>query len=353
MGAEIESVVVAVLTYRRADELSALLPILVQQASSVSTQHRSVGIIVVDNDPVASARAIVSSAASTAALRGIEIRYRHEPEPGISSARNCALDAAAADDVLVFIDDDERPTSKWLPELLSVRDQYAAEVVQGPVVSEFEQPLDPWIVAGGFFRRRRMPTGTVLDVAVTNNLLLELAPIRRLGLRFDLELGTTGGEDTLFTRSLYRAGVRMIWSAEAVVVDIVPEHRATRRWVTQRAISTGNATALVTLKLSDERQRVVSRLALISRACARLVGGGLKILVGKVRKSDPLVAQGARTGARGLGMALGALGYGYHEYARDGQSSVQRINWRRRDDRRNQSPSSRRQLDSQAQQGGI
>ena len=93
-------------------------------------------------------------------------------------------------------------------------------------MSRFAETPDPWIAAGRFFDRRRLPTGTDLEVAATNNLLLDLAVVRRLGLRFDAAFGLSGGSDTLFTRELVASGERMVWCDEAIVYDIVPTDRA-------------------------------------------------------------------------------------------------------------------------------
>ena len=68
-------------------------------------------MLVVDNDPAASARS---------ACTGFHpaVRYVHEPRPGIAAARSRALREAGEHDVLVFIDDDERPSAGWLRSLL-------------------------------------------------------------------------------------------------------------------------------------------------------------------------------------------------------------------------------------------
>ena len=60
-------------------------------------------------------------------------------------------------------------------------------------------------------------TGTRLEVAATNNLLLDLRAVRAAGLRFDVDLGTQGGEDTLFTRQLVASGGLLTWCAEAAL----------------------------------------------------------------------------------------------------------------------------------------
>lgn len=326
LGSERERIVIAVLTYRRPNDLTELLPKLVDQALHTTDPHRLIEILVIDNDDDAGAKPAVRLAAQQAAHQSVQIRYAHEPTPGISAARNRALDETGSDDVLIFIDDDERPSPEWLRHLLRARERYAADVVQGPVASRFEVPPENWLIAGGFFSRRRMPTGTRLDVAVTNNLLLDLHVVRSIGVRFDLELGTTGGEDTLFTRLLHRAGVPMVWCAEAVVFDVVPSHRATRGWARQRAISTGNAAAVVTLKLApDDMRRTFARVGLTCRGILRIAAGGVRLGVGWTTGSESMQGAGSRTLLRGVGMTVGAWGYAYHEYAREGARRLTRV----------------------------
>ena len=101
------TVLIAVLTYRRPDDLAALLPQLIQQASGAG---RDTSVLVVDNDPAASARAACTGYHPA-------VRYVHEPRPGIAAARSRALREAGRHDVLIFIDDDERPSGPWLRSL--------------------------------------------------------------------------------------------------------------------------------------------------------------------------------------------------------------------------------------------
>ena len=77
-----------------------------------------------------------------------------------------------------------------------------------PVRSRLPEPVDPWVLGSGRFDRVRRPTGARLHGGATNYLLLDLARVRALGLRFDERLGLTGGEDTLFTHSARGAGPR-------------------------------------------------------------------------------------------------------------------------------------------------
>ncbi|AEE47154.1 glycosyltransferase family 2 protein [Cellulomonas fimi] len=313
--------VVAALTYRRPDDLRAALPMLVEQAALLDPPA---DVLVVDNDPEGGAHAVVEDAAArSAAQGGPVVRYAHEPHPGIAAARNRALDESADHDVLVFIDDDERPVPTWLRLLVDVYLVDRPEGVVGPVVSEYEQEPDAWVRAGRFFDRRRLPTGTVTDVAATNNLLLDLGRLRELGLRFDERFGLSGGSDQLLTRQLAKAGGRMVWCDEAVVVDVVPPDRVTRRWVLARAFRNGNTWGRTSVVLADGPWgRTLARARVTGQGAVRAAGGAARLAVGLVTRSQAHQARGRRTWARGTGMIAGAYGTVYVEYARDGQRTV-------------------------------
>ncbi|MDQ0743982.1 GT2 family glycosyltransferase [Clavibacter sp. B3I6] len=316
------SLVVAILTYRRPDDIRAVLPLVAAQAADLREAAeadpelpRAVRIVVVDNDPAGGAGAAVEDAA---AVSPAPVAYVHEPAPGISAARNRALDEARDDDLLVFLDDDERPDPGWLAALVRARQTTGSAGVAGPVRSEYEVEPDAWVRAGGFFVRRRPATGTRLEVAATNNLLLDLRAVRAADLRFDVDLGTQGGEDTLFTRQLVASGGLVTWCAEAGVVDVVPRARTTRRWVVLRAFSSGNSWSLTSVALAPATPAARARIRAeaTARGLVRALGGTGRIAVGVATGSLAHRAKGTRTLARGAGMVAGAFGWSYQEYAR-------------------------------------
>jgi glycosyltransferase involved in cell wall biosynthesis len=306
-------VLVAVLTYRRPDDLAAVLPLLREQAAALDPPGR---VLVVDNDPDAGARGLVEGA-------GGDVTYAHEPTPGIAAARNRALDETGDADVVVFIDDDERPVGDWLALLLATYHVDRPTGVVGPVVSEFSSALEPWVEAGRFFDRRRLPTGTVVEIAATNNLLLDLAQLRALDLRFDERFGLSGGSDMLITRQLTARGGRLVWCDEAVVTDVVPAERLTREWVLRRAYRSGNTTARTSLVVArGPADRVRVRARLVAEGSVRLAGGAARLAVGTVTGSLSQRVRGRRTWARGAGMLAGVTGAVYVEYSRDGRRHV-------------------------------
>lgn len=305
------SMTIAVLTYRRPADLAELLP---QLGAQVDRTGLDVEILVVDNDPAGSGR---SGCVGSADPGASAVRYVLERRPGIAAARNRALRETSDRDVLIFIDDDERPSPQWLESLLGTFGRTAGVGVVGSIVCSFGEPLDPWIEAGGFFRRRRLPTGTELTIAASSNLLLDLHEVRRSGVRFDDRFGLSGGSDTLFTRQLTAAGGRLVWCDEAEVTDVVPADRATRGWVLRRRLRSGNSDSRIELAMAGSvAARLRVRIVLAGRGIARITGGVARIALGLLTRSVRHQAAGAGILARGLGIAGGAVGYTYVEYRR-------------------------------------
>ncbi|MBC7632675.1 glycosyltransferase [Aeromicrobium sp.] len=307
-------VTIAVMTFRRPDDISDLLPKLIEQAEDNARTDTVIEVLVVDNDPDGGAREQVLTTASSASVK---VRYENETTPGISAARNRALDASGTSDLLIFIDDDERPVEHWLRLLLDTYETTGADAVVGPVISQYVVEPEPWVAAGRFFDRRRLLTGTRIDVAATNNLLLDMARVRSLALRFDLAYGITGGGDTLFTKELHAQGGEMVWCDEAIVYDLVPADRVTRRWVIMRALRSGNSWSRTTVAIADGvLARWSLRLRLSAQGAARMLAGAVRWLFGQLTRRQVDQARGLRAAARGWGMLGGAWGYQYREYRR-------------------------------------
>lgn len=301
-------ITVAIPSYRRPERLAALLAALPDRLTE--TTNAIIDVLVIDNDPHGSARGAVDNVP-------LNLRYVHETTPGISAARNRALDECRTSDLIAFLDDDEIPRPGWLTSLVDVWRRHQPAAVAGRLVSVFEEGTDPWIVASGTFYRSQRPTGTRMSVATTANLLLDLDQIRDLELRFDEALGLSGGEDTLFTRQLVNSGGVILWCNESAVEDTVAPSRLTRDWAATRAFSAGNGSVHVDLRLAP---RTAHRVALRGRyllgGSARIAAGLARQRYGRARGNLVHDAQGFRIFHRGRGMVAGARGHLFHEYAR-------------------------------------
>jgi hypothetical protein len=221
----------------------------------------------------------------------------------------------------VFIDDDELPRPGWLSTLVGAWREWRCAAVTGPVVSLFPGPVDPWVAGSGTFDRARRRTGARLQGGASNNLLLDLAQVRALGLRFDERLGLTGGEDTLFTHSLARAGAVVRWCDEAEVEEAVPADRLTRSWVRRRCFRSGSSWSRAEVQLAGgtgARWRL--RGVLLVRAVAQGVLALLRLLAAVVRRDTRARGRATCTLASYAGLVVGSFGYVYGEYARPGEA---------------------------------
>ena len=331
---------IAMLTYRRNDYLAQVIPELLAQADDVCDAQTTASVLIVDNDPQAGARAVVeaaraalggeqpeaaesSGAADLDAAATSRLVYVHEPEPGIVAGRNRALSQAHGSDALVFIDDDEIPSPGWLKALVSTWRAQGCAAVTGPTPPTFEVDPSAWVVASGAFDSWEAADGAQVRSADTGNLLLDLAVVEGLGLRFDPRYGLTGGEDSLFTRQLTRAGGVIRFAAGAVVTKRVPAARARRTWVLERSLRSGSSWARVRIDTaapdggaSGRLARLRLRLGYGAKGLAKAGIDGARAGVARIRGDVPAQARYEVSSRGGLGMVVGALGVHVREYGR-------------------------------------
>jgi glycosyltransferase involved in cell wall biosynthesis len=258
-------VTIVIPTFRRQD---LLLKCLTSCLAQKGLGEVSAEILVVDNCAEASAELPVRDLGRRAAL---PIRYIHEPEPGISSARNAGLRCAAGE-LIAFIDDDEIATEDWLVHLVNTQRSSHADVVFGPVL-----PSIPHELAGA----ERAPfrdllthstehitgvevSSTILDPfwargrkaypkLGSGNFLLRRHSAAVRDVRFDSRLGRTGGEDTLYFNQLLARGSRLIWCAEAIAWEYVPPERLGLRYALLRAFRGGQTVSMTPMLLVPKR----------------------------------------------------------------------------------------------------
>jgi len=299
---------IAVPTYRRPEDLGRALAEVSAQLAALEVGPES--ILVVDNDPAETGRAIAEKH---------QVRYVVETEPGIAAVRNRALTEATAAQAttMTFLDDDEIPTTGWLPALLQMWQTTQATAVAGKVLTTFPAQTPEWVRASGAFIRPVRQHGQTMREAATNNLLLHVPKVNALGLKFDARFGLSGGEDSLFTRQLTERGGTIYWAENAVVREQESPDRFQRSWVLMRAFRSGNTATRVEVALSGNQiSRLVARTRMIIKGGIRAIAGNAQRLLGTIAGSLPQRARGTRTAYRGYGMLAAAFGYVYYEYAR-------------------------------------
>lgn len=228
---------VCVCTYKRPQYLRRLLQELGRQETGDLFTY---SIVVADNDRFESAKAIASELAATAS---VPITYCVEPQQNIALARNKAVKHSTGN-FIAFIDDDEFPSTCWLRHLFMACDAYDADGVIGPVQRHFDEKPPEWIIKGKFYERPSYATGLVIDWTKgrTNNALIKKRIIPPGEEPFRPEFRT--GEDQDFFRRMIQNGHVFVWSAEAVVYELVPPIRWKRSFMFKRALLQGTVSVL-------------------------------------------------------------------------------------------------------------
>lgn len=301
-------VAVCVVTYLRPRGLARLLDGL-ERLRFERVEMPGVEVVVVDNDPAGSARAVCDAAAP--GLRW-PVRYAHETRRGVSQARNRAVEEArrGGAEWIAFIDDDEVPDERWLDELLRVREEYGADVVAGPVPPVFEEGAPAWVERGGFFAPRRFATGTRFEHPGAGNVLLRTAVLDGMEAPFDERFALTGGEDTHLFLRLARAGATMVWADEAIAYEWTPPTRTRARWILLRVYRAANTWSACERELDSAPRVLAGRVA---KGVAR-IGFGLALLPVSWIFGRHMMVRSLWYVCFGAGNLTGLTGLRYDEY---------------------------------------
>ena len=219
-------------TYRRPEMLRECLDSLVPQLT------QGVELLVVDNDPAASAQPTVEGYGRA------DIRYVHEPKPGVVQARNRAVRDSAGD-YLAFIDDDEVARPGWIDALLRHVEMGVAASF-GMVVPRYLGEVAPGLqgLLDDLYTRdlRQAQDADVSDRWIhvgTGNSLFHKTRCFLEAEAFSARLNGTGGEDVWLVRSLVERGLKLHWNPAAIVEEQIPADRSTLAYVSSRKFRHG------------------------------------------------------------------------------------------------------------------
>jgi glycosyltransferase involved in cell wall biosynthesis len=173
----------------------------------------------------------------------LPIRRLFEPSPGVSNARNCALDAAAGD-LLVWVDDDCSVDPRWIGEYVVAAERHPeAAFFGGAIEASFESPPPAWLEAewprvcdvyairspdrdGAPIEPGLLPFGA--NFAVRTEVQRRYRYLPSLGRRGDAMLG---GEETEVMLRMLRDGHRGVWVPRARVQHRVTSDRLTEGYL--------------------------------------------------------------------------------------------------------------------------
>ncbi|MGQ2989972.1 MAG: glycosyltransferase family 2 protein [Brevundimonas sp.] len=304
-------IAVIVPTLRRPAELTRALRSVFAQ-TGVEARLRE--IVVVDNDPKATAREAVGALAAESPC---PLMYVHEPQPGVATARNAALQSTDAP-LIAFLDDDEAAEPHWLSALIAGQVETGADVVFGPIrgrVPEGTGWRTPYLERF-FGRQGPAETGLIDHAYGCGNALMVRATALPGPAPFDTTSDQSGGEDDALFSALSARGGRFGWAADAWVDEFAPSHRATLKYALARAFAYGQSPPQIAHRAGKPASVVFWMGVGVAQTLVWGVASLALMLIASPRRAETL-----DRAARGLGKVLWMEGlephfYGARELAR-------------------------------------
>ena len=200
---------------------------------------QDIKVLIVDNNPRPIEKPLVDKLSIQFKHK---IKYVHEPNAGVSNARNAAMKIASNSRYIAFLDDDMCVSPEWLSSLLKTSKSFQAGLVFGPtyaVMPNKEDPCNHYMEP--FFERiiHKDSDGYIDETLGTGGCLIDLDLCQLPNPPFNPKMNERGGEDDIFFDHLKLTGTRVAWSTKAISYEIVPENRATRKYIWKRNFGYG------------------------------------------------------------------------------------------------------------------
>lgn len=224
------SLCVAICTYNSAPLLPRLLRAVGALACPVPYR-----ICVVDNNSTDGTESLVRGLAPELP---VPLQYVREPRQGIPYARNRAIEEAAEDTYLAFIDSDELPRERWLAAAHRGLHDHGAECVGGRIQLDLpERP--PWLADSLLPFLGQVDHGgapfTIADrsTPVWSGNVAYRTTLFADGLRFDTRYnragtGIGGGSDGILFRVLLERETVMRYEPEMAILHLIPPWKLRR-----------------------------------------------------------------------------------------------------------------------------
>lgn len=160
----------------------------------------------------------------------------------IAIARNACLENAKGD-YLAFIDDDETVDQYWIYSYVNLALALDADAFFGSVDAIYPEGAARWICDAKPFVKKVGVSGASVKEGSTCNAFVKKSKIDELKLRFRVELGRSGGEDTAFFSELRNGGGILVACDKAKVYEEVPIGRLNIAHLSRRYIRGGQTYA--------------------------------------------------------------------------------------------------------------
>ncbi|WP_292053616.1 MULTISPECIES: glycosyltransferase family 2 protein [unclassified Brevundimonas] len=230
-------------------------------------------LVIVDNDPNASARECVGALTAEAPF---PVLYVLESVAGVATARNTGLGHVGDSQFVAFLDDDEMASPDWLDSLCKVQLQTGADVVFGPIrgiSTSADEDLKPMVEA--FFSRIGPAHDGLIDHAYGCGNSMVRCAVLDMPDAFEIAANETGGEDDILFSRLKAKGCLFAWASQAWVEEHASRERSRLGYLLKRGFARGQGPS----QTSRAERRWLALLGWMAVGAAQFAAFGLAALI--------------------------------------------------------------------------
>lgn len=243
-------------THSRARYLEDTIESLCQQRARSNFE-----IVVVDN---AASSELQASVARWAVGRPFPIRYIPEPRTGLHHARHTGARFARGT-ILAYLDDDVLVAENWLDELMKPYDDAEVACVGGRLLPKWEGVQPEWIptIHHGYFslldlgnepRSLRYPESVYgCNFSIRKQVLFDLGGFNPDGFADRRMIWYRGDGEIGLLKKVYAAGLKVVYTPEAIVWHRIPASRLTVDYVRLRAFDEGISSGYALFREKGDR----------------------------------------------------------------------------------------------------
>ena len=164
-----------------------------------------------------------------------EVILVFEPQRGYSNVRNRAISAIPKEANVIFLDDDEIPSTDWLDALVSAHGTHPHDVIAGPVYAE---PGDERTSYRSLASKKysKFEDGSLMKQAPTANMLIPAYLVERGMIHFDEVFNFSGSEDTDLCFRLRKSGVNIRFAKSAMLLERQKSERFDPEYLKKRRL---------------------------------------------------------------------------------------------------------------------
>lgn len=193
-----------------------------------------------------------------------EVIVIFEPQRGYSNVRNRGISAIPNGANVVFLDDDEIPSTDWLEALVSAHLTYPDDVIAGPVYAhQVSEQVSYRSLASKKYSK--LEDGSFMKQAPTANMLIPGSMIQKGWIYFDPLFNLSGSEDTDLCFRLRNVGVKIRFAKFALLYEKQKAERYDPEYLMKRRNKDVSNYSLVIRRNSNSFQIVWRSFTLVIR----------------------------------------------------------------------------------------